>query len=185
MNWKGCGRKRTWPNLRYYPRMCLEGLRKTTKHLSQDSRSPGRDLNPGPPEYEAGVLTTRSRHSVCGLVDIDFTLMMEAESSSETSASSYLPDYTVPSSVCSHFVSSKNCVWAGDFSGSDPDFLLVRISERLPAMMTATFSGFPQSLHANPRIAHWDRLHPPCFLTIALPAHSKLHKTCRWNNVVK
>jgi hypothetical protein len=28
------------------------------KELSQDSRSPGRDLNPGPPEYKAGVLTT-------------------------------------------------------------------------------------------------------------------------------
>jgi hypothetical protein len=30
----------------------------------QDSRSPGRYLNPGPPEYEAGVLTTRPRRSV-------------------------------------------------------------------------------------------------------------------------
>jgi hypothetical protein len=29
-----------------------------TKNLSQDSRSSGRDLNPGPPKYEAGVLTT-------------------------------------------------------------------------------------------------------------------------------
>jgi hypothetical protein len=28
----------------------------------QDGRSPGRDLNPGPPEYE-GVLTTRPRCS--------------------------------------------------------------------------------------------------------------------------
>jgi hypothetical protein len=45
-------------------RICLEGLRKTTKNLSQDSRSPGRDLNPGPPEYKAGVLTTRAQHSI-------------------------------------------------------------------------------------------------------------------------
>jgi hypothetical protein len=30
---------------------------KTTKHLSQDSLSLGRDLSPGPPKYEAGVLT--------------------------------------------------------------------------------------------------------------------------------
>jgi hypothetical protein len=52
-------KKRSWPNLRYYSGICLEGLRKTTKNLSQDSRSPGRDLDPGPPEYEAGVLTTR------------------------------------------------------------------------------------------------------------------------------
>jgi hypothetical protein len=26
--------------------------RKTTKNLKEDSRSPGRHLNPGPPEYE-------------------------------------------------------------------------------------------------------------------------------------
>jgi hypothetical protein len=32
--------------------------------LSQDSWSPLRNLNPGPPEYEAGVLTTRLRSSV-------------------------------------------------------------------------------------------------------------------------
>jgi hypothetical protein len=56
MNWKGCG-------------ICLEGLRKTTKNLSQDSRSPGRDLNPGPPEYEAGVLTTRPRRLVVHMKD--------------------------------------------------------------------------------------------------------------------
>jgi hypothetical protein len=31
MNWKGYGRKRSWPNLKYGPRICLEGLRKTTK----------------------------------------------------------------------------------------------------------------------------------------------------------
>jgi hypothetical protein len=28
------------------------------KILSEDSRSPGRDLNPRPPEYEAGMPTT-------------------------------------------------------------------------------------------------------------------------------
>jgi hypothetical protein len=37
---------------------CLEGLRKTTKNLGKDSRFPGRDVNPAPPEYEAGVLST-------------------------------------------------------------------------------------------------------------------------------
>jgi hypothetical protein len=41
--------------LKYYPGIRLEGLRKTTKNLSQDSRYPGGDFNPGPPE--AGVLT--------------------------------------------------------------------------------------------------------------------------------
>jgi hypothetical protein len=34
--------------------ICLEAPRKSTKILSQDSRSSARDLNPRPPEYEAG-----------------------------------------------------------------------------------------------------------------------------------
>jgi hypothetical protein len=63
MNWKGCCRTRSWPNLRYYPGIYPERPRKTTKKLSQDSRSLGRDLISGPPEYEAGVLTTRPRRS--------------------------------------------------------------------------------------------------------------------------
>jgi hypothetical protein len=53
-----CGRKRSWINLRYYAGICLEVLEKTTKTLSQNRRSTGRDLNPGPPEYEVRVLTT-------------------------------------------------------------------------------------------------------------------------------
>jgi hypothetical protein len=56
-NRKGCGRKRLWPNLRYYPGIFVDGLKKTMKNLSQNSWSPGRDLNLGPLEYEAGVLT--------------------------------------------------------------------------------------------------------------------------------
>jgi hypothetical protein len=31
MNWKVCGRKRSWPNLRYHPGILSEGLRKITK----------------------------------------------------------------------------------------------------------------------------------------------------------
>jgi hypothetical protein len=42
INWKRFGRKRSWPNLRHYPGTCPEGLRKTTRNLSQDSRSLGR-----------------------------------------------------------------------------------------------------------------------------------------------
>jgi hypothetical protein len=64
MNCKGCGRKGSCPNLMCYPGICLDRLSKTTKILSQDSRSPGRDFNPGPPEYKVGALTTRSRLSV-------------------------------------------------------------------------------------------------------------------------
>jgi hypothetical protein len=38
-----------WPNLKYYPGICLEVLRETTNNC-QDSQFPGRDLNPGRPE---------------------------------------------------------------------------------------------------------------------------------------
>jgi hypothetical protein len=51
------GRKRPWPNLGQYHGICLEGLRKTRKDMSHDSRSPARDLNPGRPENEVGVPT--------------------------------------------------------------------------------------------------------------------------------
>jgi hypothetical protein len=47
------------PHLWYYPGIGMDGLRKTTKLLSQNSWFLGRDFNTGPPEYEAGVLTTR------------------------------------------------------------------------------------------------------------------------------
>jgi hypothetical protein len=49
MNWKGYERNRLWPNLRYYPGIYMEGLRKTTNNLSQDSRSAGQALNSGRP----------------------------------------------------------------------------------------------------------------------------------------
>jgi hypothetical protein len=56
--WKGCWRKRSWSNLSYYPGIYLKGLRKTTWNLNQGSRSPNRDLNLIPPEYEANHTTT-------------------------------------------------------------------------------------------------------------------------------
>jgi hypothetical protein len=64
MNRKGLARKRSWPNFMYYPGNHIEELRKPTRNLSQDSRSAGLDLNPGHPEHEAGVVTTRPRRSV-------------------------------------------------------------------------------------------------------------------------
>jgi hypothetical protein len=64
MNWKGCGKKQSGPNLRYYPGICLEGLRKTTEDLSKYIWSLGQDFNPGPPEYEAGELTAQPQCSV-------------------------------------------------------------------------------------------------------------------------
>jgi hypothetical protein len=33
MNCKGCGRKRSWPNLGYYPGIYLQGQRKITKTI--------------------------------------------------------------------------------------------------------------------------------------------------------
>jgi hypothetical protein len=44
----------------------LEEMRAVMKYLSQHSRPLYRDLNPGPPEYEAAVLIPR-RRSVCVL----------------------------------------------------------------------------------------------------------------------
>jgi hypothetical protein len=41
-----------------YRKICLEGLWKNTKNLSQDRRSSGRDLKPEPPSYEVEMLTT-------------------------------------------------------------------------------------------------------------------------------
>jgi hypothetical protein len=67
---KGLERKRPWPNLMYYRGILLERLGKNTKALSQDWHSPGRDLNQWPPEYEAGVLITRSRHLVSSIQEI-------------------------------------------------------------------------------------------------------------------
>jgi hypothetical protein len=52
-------RKWSWPNLRYYPGICVEGEGNPRKNVSQGSRSLGRNLNPGPPEYEPGVPTTQ------------------------------------------------------------------------------------------------------------------------------
>jgi hypothetical protein len=60
VNWKGCRRKRSWPILRYGPR-----TEENTKKSCQDSPTLDSDLKPGPPKYEAGVLTTRSQCSAC------------------------------------------------------------------------------------------------------------------------
>jgi hypothetical protein len=77
MNCKVFGGMRSWPNLRYYPGI---GLSKTTKNLRQDSRFPGRDMKPEP-EYEAGALTTRPRHSIpdCGTDFIMLELVVNSK----------------------------------------------------------------------------------------------------------
>jgi hypothetical protein len=60
---KGIWKKAVMAYLKVLSWHLLEGLRKNHKNVSQDSWSPGRDLNPGPSKYEAGVLTTQL-HSV-------------------------------------------------------------------------------------------------------------------------
>jgi hypothetical protein len=50
------GKKQLWPKFKALSRHSPKGLRKITKKPSQDSRSPGRDLNPSPLEYEAKML---------------------------------------------------------------------------------------------------------------------------------
>jgi hypothetical protein len=68
--WKGVEESGRGLILRYRPIIYLERLRKTTKSLN--IRSPGRDLNPGRPEYE-GVSTTRGDEGVVrGLAGIHF-----------------------------------------------------------------------------------------------------------------
>lgn len=44
--------------LRYDPSMCLEGLRRTTKNITQDSWSLDEDFNLELSKYEAGMVTT-------------------------------------------------------------------------------------------------------------------------------
>jgi hypothetical protein len=52
---QGCVRREYWPKLRqaYRPEIGVEGLRKTNEILRHDVRSPGREINPVLPEYEA------------------------------------------------------------------------------------------------------------------------------------
>jgi hypothetical protein len=57
MNWKEYVMKRSWCNLRYHC-ICLDELSKITKNYRQNSQCSGQYFNPGPPEYEAEVLTT-------------------------------------------------------------------------------------------------------------------------------
>jgi hypothetical protein len=85
MNWKGCGRKRSWPSLNYYLGIRLERPRKTTKAHSQNSRSSDRNLNPGLTDYEARVLTTRPQRSIPHLSNIAKKHCYEATIKSSTS----------------------------------------------------------------------------------------------------
>jgi hypothetical protein len=62
----GTGKKNTFrqQHLRNYPAISLEELRKTTAFVSQDTGSPGSDLNLGSTGHKTRALTTRRRRSV-------------------------------------------------------------------------------------------------------------------------
>jgi hypothetical protein len=60
LNWKGCVKKRSWHNFKILSRHS-PGVTEETHENFKNCRYPGRDLNQGPPEYEAGALTTWSR----------------------------------------------------------------------------------------------------------------------------
>jgi hypothetical protein len=62
--WNDIGESGRGLIFRYYISICMDGLRKITDNLSQDSRSSCLHLNAGLPEYEAWVLTSRPRRSV-------------------------------------------------------------------------------------------------------------------------
>jgi hypothetical protein len=64
-----------WFKLNYYPGIYLKGLRKITNLLSQNNRFPDRNLNPGPSEHQAGVLTTQPRRSFNGSANFDISLL--------------------------------------------------------------------------------------------------------------
>jgi hypothetical protein len=64
MNEKGFCRKQSRPDFKVLSLHLLGGTEETHENLNQNSRSPVRELKPGPPDYEAGMLTTQPRRSV-------------------------------------------------------------------------------------------------------------------------
>jgi hypothetical protein len=77
-----------WPGSEVLSRHPHGGTGEGHENISQDSRSPGQDLNPEPPEYEAGVLTKTfsSELSSETLVDNCFALQYITEDDSELHA---------------------------------------------------------------------------------------------------
>jgi hypothetical protein len=68
LNWKGYGRKRSWPNLRCYPGICLERLRKTTKNLQSGQPIFG-------PWFEPGTCWMRSSSGNYLIVTFGWTVL--------------------------------------------------------------------------------------------------------------
>jgi hypothetical protein len=60
MNWKGFGKKRSWPNFKLLSRYLSGVTEEKLKNHSQNSRSPGPGLNPGPSKSVNHSTTTFS-----------------------------------------------------------------------------------------------------------------------------
>jgi hypothetical protein len=62
MNWKGYGKKRSWPKVLFWN--FRRGIEENHQNFSQSGLSTGRYLNSGLSESEAGMLTTAQRLSI-------------------------------------------------------------------------------------------------------------------------
>lgn len=71
------------PNLRYLPKIFLEGLRKNIKCLIPDTKYFG--LNPRSPRYEAGITFTRLQHSLEFRAEIERTKCLKPSLKHSTS----------------------------------------------------------------------------------------------------
>jgi hypothetical protein len=64
--WKGCGRKCSLSSFTVLSQHLNGGHEENQEKVSHNTRSPARDLNLGPPEYETGV--DHDDHPGCLLV---------------------------------------------------------------------------------------------------------------------
>ena len=55
MNWKGCGRKRLWSDLRQCTGIFVKGLRDLTENLGEGSRCVSRKRKEAPPKYRSHI----------------------------------------------------------------------------------------------------------------------------------
>jgi len=76
MNWKGCRRRWSWPHLRYYPHICMKGLKETTKSR-KDGCCLGWDWTQHLPNTELGAtISTTKFMPVFWECDIPLTLTL-------------------------------------------------------------------------------------------------------------
>jgi hypothetical protein len=57
--------KLSWPDIKYHSNVCVEGLNKTIHMPIRRAGITGQDWNQRPPEYEAILLSIRSRRLLC------------------------------------------------------------------------------------------------------------------------